>query len=151
MTSSRASAAPTMRVAVGERAHRVEEVRHGPDATMDADDAAADELAGDSGERSAQLVLARGDERRMKRRRARRGEPFADEAVAVGVGAGEVDAREAVHLQVDQSRDREPVPSCGEAHPRDPAVDDLDVPRDVGAVDDRCLDIEPHGATARAT
>ena len=65
-------------------------------------------------------------------------------AVAGGVCIEEVDAAEAVHLQVDEARYREPAAALpAEAERRDPAVLDLDVARDEHSVDERCFDSQP--------
>ena len=72
-------------------------------------------------------------------------------AVAGCVGAREVDAAEAVHLQVDEARDRDPAAAAAvHADRRDPSVRDLDVAAQEHAVDDRRLDAEPHASAPSA-
>ncbi len=73
-------------------------------------------------------------------------------AVAGGVGAGEVHAGEAVHLQVDEAGDRDSAAAAAvHADGRDPSVRDLDVSAQQHAVHHRCLDAQSHafGSSAR--
>src|ERR1019366_885917 len=63
----------------------------------------------------------------------------------------EVDAAEAVHLQVDEAGDRDPAPAqSAQADRRDPAVLHLDVPLDQEAVDERRFDSELHALQSRS-
>ena len=65
-------------------------------------------------------------------------------AVAGCVRVEEVDAAEAVHLQVDEARDGEAAAAFpAEPERGDPAVRDLDVARDEHPVDERCFDSQP--------
>ena len=63
---------------------------------------------------------------------------------AGGVGVEEVDAAEAVHLQVDEARDRKAAAAFpAEPERGDAAVCDLDVTRDEHPVDQRRFDSQP--------
>ena len=79
-------------------------------------------------------------------RRARAGAPGAG-----GVRGGEVDATEAVHVQVDETRHCRPAPPAGDPDGGDPVVDDLDVPTHEQSVDDRRLDAQPQRALPPCT
>src|SRR5439155_216250 len=74
----------------------------------------------------------------------------ASSAVAVGVRLQQVDAAEAVHLEVDEAGRRDAAAVRGrQAERRQRAVvGELDVAGDELAADDRGLDAEPHGETA---
>ena len=61
-------------------------------------------------QRGEQLLLGRGDQRRQVGGDAGLEQRLARAAVAVGVGVEEVDAAEAVHLEVDEARDGEAAP-----------------------------------------
>jgi len=65
-------------------------------------------------------------------------------AIGGGVRVEKVDAAEAVHLQIDEARNREPAaPLAAEPERRNAAVRDLDVARDEHAVDQCCFDSQP--------
>ena len=91
-----------------------------------------------------EVLLARRDERRLERRGARRRQPLCDERVPRAVGVGEVDAREAVDLEIDEPRDGDAASRSGEPDAADAAVDELDIAPQELAVDNRGLDPEPH-------
>jgi hypothetical protein len=55
-------------------------------------------------ERSDELVLGRGDERRQERRHTRLEQRLPGDAIARRIRIEEVDSGEAVHLQVDEAR-----------------------------------------------
>ena len=95
-------------------------------------------------QRRRQLVLRRGDEGRLVRGHAALAQCRARAAIAVRVGGEEVNAREAVHLQVDEAGGRD-TRSGSSVQPdgRDPSVHDLDVPGQKLPVDERCLDAQP--------
>src|SRR5581483_1764096 len=101
-------------------------------------------------ERVDELVLRRGDEGRLERGDAGGGERLAGHCIAGGVRGGEVDAAEAVDVQVDEPRHGDPAtaPAADPGRPdpgrRDPAVHDLDVPGNERALDDSRLDAELH-------
>src|SRR5918996_2458903 len=92
-----------------------------------------------------ELLLGSGDERGQIGRDAGLEQRVAGTAVAVGVGLEEVDAGEAVDLQVDEPRNGD-ASSVGRDEPvaGDPTVDDLDVASHEAAVDERGFDAEPH-------
>ena len=75
---------------------------------MGADHARPDRLARDLGERCDEVLLGRGDQRRLEGGDAVLEQRLAGAPVPGRVGAREVDAAEAVHLQVDEARDRDP-------------------------------------------
>ena len=75
---------------------------------MDADHARPDRLARDLGERCHEMLLGRRDHRRLEGRDAVLEQHLAGAAVPGRIGAREVDAAEAVHLQVDEAGDRDP-------------------------------------------
>ena len=76
---------------------------------------------------------------------------FAGAAVPGRIGAREVDAAEAVHLQVDEAGDRDPAAAAAvHADRRDPSVRDLDVSAQEHAVHDRSLDAQPHASAPSA-
>src|SRR6185503_8110711 len=100
-----------------------------------------------------QVLLGRRDEGRQVRGDARLEQRLAATGVAVGVGAHEVDAAEAVHLEVDEAGDGDAAAAVA-AHQAvlgDHTVGDLDVTGHEGAVDERGFDSEPHRSTAAAT
>src|SRR6185503_10029726 len=100
-----------------------------------------------------QVLLGRRDEGRQVRGDARLEQRLAATGVAVGVGAHEVDAAEAVHLEVDEAGDGDAAAAVA-AHQAvlgDHTVGDLDVAGHEGAVDERGFDSEPHRSTAAAT
>jgi len=104
---------------------------------------------GHLGERGNELVLGRRDEGRLVRRHSALEQPSTGAAVSLGIGGEEVDAGEAVHLQIDEPRRSDPVPVAGaEPDSRDETVRHLDVTRNKGAVDERCPDAEPHAYPA---
>ena len=116
-----------------------------------ADHARPDRDIGDSAERRRQLVLRSGDERRLEGGHAGRGESLAGAGVAGCVGSREVDAIEAVHLQVDEARDRDAAAAARQPHGGDASVGDLKVACDERAVDHGCLDTESHPAKGRTS
>ena len=69
-----------------------------------AEHARADAVGRHRAQRGEDLVLGRGDERRLERGRAGRQHRLAGARVAVAVGVDEVDAGEAVDLEVDEAR-----------------------------------------------
>ena len=108
----------------------------------------AAELAGTSRARPEQLLGGR-DERGEVGGDAGLEQRLARAPVAVGVRVEEVDAAEAVDLEVEEAGHRDAASvRRGEAVAGDPAVDDLDVARHQPAVDDAPLDAEPHRPTA---
>lgn len=95
--------------------------------------------------RVEQLRLRRPHERRPERRDAAREERLTCAAIAVEVSPGEVDPAEAVHVEVDEARDRDPrAPPARNTDACDTAGVDLDVARHEHAVDHRRLDSQPH-------
>src|SRR5439155_4071515 len=75
---------------------------------------------------------------------ARLEQRVAGTAVPRGVCIEEVDAAEAVDLEVDEAGDGEAAPvGRGDSDGGDPAVDDFDVAGEEHAVDERRLDSEP--------
>ncbi len=94
--------------------------------------------------RREHLLLRARDQRWEIRRHAGLEQRVPSAAVRGGVCIEEVDAAEAVHLQVDEARYREPAAAlAAEAEGRDAAVRDLDVARDEHSVDERCFDSQP--------
>src|SRR5712691_5514897 len=116
---------------------------------VDADDPRPVQLGGNLGERRHELVFLRGDQRRQVRGDARLEQRLAGAAIAVGARIEEVDAAEAVHLHVEESRrgNSAAVPSA-QAEGGDAPVDDLDLPRHEPAVDEGGFDLELHGISA---
>ena len=107
--------------------------------------------AGTSRERGEQLLLGRGDQGGEVGGHARLEQRLAGAAVAVGVGVEEVDAAEAVDLEVDEAGHGEAAPvRPGEPAADDPAVLDLDVAVDEPPVDEGRLDAEPHVGRSRS-
>src|ERR671918_554725 len=96
-----------------------------------------------------ELLFGRCDERGEVGRDAGLEQGVTGASVAVGVGLEEVDAGEAVHLQVDESRNGDP-PTVGRDEPvaGDPSVDKLDVASHEPAVDECGFDSEPHRSSA---
>ena len=65
------------------------------------------------------------------------------------VGREEIDAAEAVHLQVDEARSGDSLAGMTvQAHRGDPSIRDLDVATDEVALDERALDAEPQRSSA---
>ena len=93
--------------------------------------------------------LRRGDERRLKGGDAGGQQRRAGTAVALAVGALEVDAGEAVDLQVHESRRGDAASAAADAERTDDAVHDVHVARHEGAVDQRRGHAEPHGYIRR--
>ena len=101
-------------------------------------------------ERRGELVLGSRDERRLERRHARPEQRFPGAAVSLGVRRREVDAGEAVDVQVDEPRDGDTAAGrAEEAYGGDAAVLDLDVAGHESPVDERRLDADPHDVTLR--
>ena len=73
---------------------------------------------GTSASAASSLLLGRGDQGRQVGGDARLEQRLAGAAVAVGVGVEEVDAAEAVHLQVDEARHREAAARPASARPQ---------------------------------
>ena len=99
-------------------------------------------------QRGDEVGLAGGDERRLERRHPRLEQCIGGLAIPVGVSAEEVDAGEAVHLEVDQARDRDTAAATLEADRDDNAVLDLDVAGLEPPID---LHTEPHDSRAFRT
>ncbi len=118
---------------------------------VDAEDPGTAGVAlGDLAHRGEQLVLRRGDQSRQVRGDARLEQRLARAPVAVGVGVEEIDATEAVHLQIDEARDGEPpADGAAEADGEDPPLADLDVAGNEGPVDVRGFDTQSHRASLR--
>ncbi len=113
---------------------------------VDADHARADGLPRDLGERGDELGLGRRDQGRLEGRDAALEERLARATVARGVGRGEVDAGDPVHLQVDEPGNRDAAAGAAvEADGRDPPVLDLDVSLQEEPVDDGSLDAQSQG------
>src|SRR4051794_6792933 len=104
----------------------------------------ADLAGGNLAQRCDELLLGRRHERRLKRRDSRREHRLACATVRGSVGRGEVDAAEAVDVEVDEAGYRDARTASTHADARDPRALDLDVARDEPAVDERRLDAEPH-------
>src|SRR5206468_9347651 len=104
-------------------------------------------------ERREQVFLGRGDEGRQVGGDAGLQQCLASAGVAVGVGAHEVDAAEAVDLQVDEAGDGDAAVAVATAQPigGDLAVDELDVAGDEVPADQRGFDAEPHCSSAART
>src|SRR5579884_510245 len=119
-----------------------------------ADDSWGDALRRQRADRVDERVLGRGDERRLVRGHADLEQRFARLLVLIARRREEVDAREPVHLQVDEPGHRDPAARRGrEAYLDDAAVRDLDVAGQERPPDDGSFDSEPHLAppTAAAT
>ena len=97
-----------------------------------------------------ELVLRGGDERRLEGRHAGLEQSLAGAPVAPAIGGREVDAAEAVDVQVDEAGNRDSATGPCEGHGGDMAVVDVDVTRDEDALDDRRFDAEPHGRSSAA-
>src|SRR5215210_4101622 len=116
---------------------------------MHPDDARTSAVARNPPQGLDQAILRCRDERRQVRGHARLEQRFSRPVVAVGVRVEQVDAAEAVHLQVDEPRRGGPTSiRRREPEARDPTVDDLDVAGDQRSADNRRFDAEPHPATA---
>ena len=102
-------------------------------------------------QRGDEIGLAGGDERRLERGHPGLEQRVGGLAVPVRIRAEEVDAREAVHLQVDEARDRDAAAAALEADRDDDAVLDLDVARLEPAVDEARLHAQPHCSSAFRT
>ena len=96
-------------------------------------------------ERPAQHLLARRDERGQNGR-----DPGREQCLACGriprlVRGEEVDSRDAVHLEIHESRRRDPASRTSRATDRHDAVAvDLDIAGQQPPTDERRLDAEPH-------
>ena len=95
-------------------------------------------------QRREDLQLRGGDERREIRGDAGRQHRRARARVTLAVGVHEVDAGEAVDLEIDESGCGDPTAGSAEADTGDAVAVDLDVARDERAVDERRRDAEPH-------
>ena len=84
---------------------------------------------GHRAQRVQQRGLRRGHERRLERRRPRRQQRLPHAHVPLVVGGHQVNAREPVDLQVDESRRGDPAPRAGAAHGDDRSAVDLHVAR----------------------
>src|SRR5205807_3603209 len=85
---------------------------------------------------------------RLVRRHAAAKQRLAGAPVAAVVGGEEVHARKTVHLEVDESRRRDPVGVAGvQPDGGDEPVNHFDVARDEVPVDERCPDSETHRYT----
>jgi hypothetical protein len=111
---------------------------------MGADDARADPVLGHRAQRLAVRLLGRGHEGRLERGRAGLQQRLPDARVAVGVGGHQVDAGEAVDLQVDEPRRRDAGAAVGQPDRADAAVLDRHVAGEQLAVDQRGFDAQPH-------
>ena len=109
---------------------------------MHAEQPGPDRLVRHLRERGGQVGLAGTDERRLERSDARLEHRGARNAVSGRIGRREVDASEAVHVQIDEAGHRDAPARPGEADARDAAVQDLDVALQQDAVDQRCFDAE---------
>ena len=97
-------------------------------------------------------ALRRGDERRLVRGHAGEEQRLARANVVLRRRGEEVDAPEAVHLQVDEAGHRDAATcAAGETDVDDDAVLDVDVASDELATDERGLDPEPHRPAPSAT
>src|SRR5947207_12195785 len=95
-------------------------------------------------QRGFELRLGRRDEGRLVGRDAGAQDRLAGPLVSRPIGGEEVDAREAVDLEVDETRRGDA--SAGttvDADARDPSVGDVDVAAHERAVDERRLDSKP--------
>src|SRR6266508_5444782 len=101
-------------------------------------------------ERCDQRLFRRGDQRRLVCRHAGLQERLAGDVVVGGRRVEEVDAAEAVDLQVDKAGNRDPATRPGEPTAHDASVDHVYITRDDLAPDDRRFDADPHGAPLRA-
>ena len=95
-------------------------------------------------QRGQDVRLGRGDERRQVRGDAGREQRRARARVTLAVGVHEVDAGEAVDLEIDEAGRGDPPAGPAEADAGDAIAVDLDVARDERAVDQRRRDPEPH-------
>ena len=95
-------------------------------------------------QRCDELIDRRSHERRLERRDAGREQCLTRSPVAGRVRRREVDAAEAVDVQVDEAGNRDAVPGAREPDGRDPAVLDRDVTAHEGAVDEGRFDADPH-------
>ncbi len=118
---------------------------------VNAEDARPGRPLRDGSDRREEVALLRRDQRGEVRRDSGLEECLAGDREALGVRAEEVDTREAVHLQVDEARHRDPAAGAVEADGLDPASVDRDVAGNETPVDERGLDAEPHGSSAFRT
>ena len=95
-------------------------------------------------QRRDELVLRRRHERRLKSRDAGREHRFRRTAVRGCVGRGEVDAAEAVDVQVDEAGHRDAGAAPLHADASDAPVVHVDVAGDEPAADERRLDAQSH-------
>src|SRR6185436_2499443 len=118
---------------------------------VDAEDARSRSACGNGRDRGNQVGLLGGDQRREVGRHAGLEERLAGGRESVGVRTEEVDAREPVHLQVDEAGHGDSATDAVEADGLDPAAVDRDVAGDEAAVDERSVDAQPHGPSAFRT
>jgi hypothetical protein len=103
-------------------------------------------------QRRREVGLGRGDEGRLEGGDAAGQQGFAGTSVGLSVSALEVDAGEAVDLQIDEARSGDPAMAAApEAQPGYQAVVDGDVARQQPAVHQRGRDAEPHRRAASRT
>src|SRR5881394_2074015 len=107
---------------------------------MAAEDARTDVAERNLAERRDQLLLWRRHEGRLKGGDSRYEQRLASAAVGSRIGRGEVDAAEAVHVQVDEAWRRDAGAAPAESDPRNSPAVDLNVACDEPAVDERRLD-----------
>ena len=105
----------------------------------------------DRAQRADHVLLGRRDECRQIRGDAGLEERLSGGGEAVRVGAEEVDAREPVHLEVDEAREPRSRTTRLEPDRRDDAAVELDVARQEPSVDEGSLDPEPHRSSASRT
>src|SRR6476646_9922146 len=99
--------------------------------------------------RAEQLLFGARDQRRQKGGHARLEQGLAGDAVVGAARVEEVDAAEAVHLQVDEPGDGDPVADTGQPDAGHDPVLHLDVPRQEGTVDECRCDAQSHRASLR--
>ena len=109
-----------------------------------AEHARADGIGGQLAQRCDELIDRRRHECRLERGDARREQCLTRSSVAGRVRRREVDAAEAVDVQVDEAGNRDAVPGACEPDGRDPAVLDRDVTAHEDAVDEGRFDADPH-------
>jgi hypothetical protein len=118
-----------------------------------AQDARAAAALDDLGQGGDQPVLRSGDQGGEVGRDARLEQRLARSRVAFRVGVEEVDAAEAVDLEVDEAGNGETRAAGSDADTRDAAVDEIDASLYHDAVDERGGDPESHdvGASEAST
>ena len=106
--------------------------------------------AGQRVERGERVRLRGGDQRRQVGGDARGEQRRGRACVGLAVGVHQVDAGEAVDLEVDEAGRSDPAPRAGDADARDPAAVEFDVAGEERAVDQRRSDPEPHRRARKA-